>query len=67
MIRSITIKVNNIEGTAATFYDGVDNLGEYFFQSVFGASFSGTGITYTIEKDINNITVNSLIVTTTKS
>lgn len=59
MIRSITIKANNIEGTAATYYDGKDNLEEFFFQSVFGASFSGSGITYVIEKEINSITVNS--------
>ena len=59
MIRSITIKANNIEGTAATFYDGIDNLEEYFFRSVFGASFSGPGITYVIEKDIDAITINT--------
>lgn len=59
MIRSITIKTNNIEGTAATFYDGKDNLENIFFQSVFGASFSGSGITYDINRNINTITVTS--------
>lgn len=59
MIRSITIKANNIEGTAATYYDGKTSLEELFFQRVFGASFSGTGITYVIEKNINSITISS--------
>jgi hypothetical protein len=59
MIRSITIKANNIEGTAATFYDGKDNLQNIFFQSVFGASFSDSGITYDIGRDISSITVTS--------
>ena len=59
MIRSITIKANNIEGTAATFYDGKDDLQNIFFQSVFGASFSGVGITYDIGRNISSITVTS--------
>lgn len=59
MIRSITIKTRDITGAAATYYDGKNNLEEIFFQSVFGASFSGSGITYLVEKDLSSITISS--------
>jgi len=59
MIRAIVVKANNIEGTGQTFYDMKDESGNLIFESIFGASFSGTGITYDVDRDITSLTVSS--------
>lgn len=60
MIKSITVKTSNIEGAANTFYDMRDDTFDtLIFERVFGASFSGAGITYDLEKNTASITISS--------
>lgn len=59
MISHIRVKTSNIFGTGATYYDMLDNEGVLIFQEVFGASFSGAGIKYDIERNIAQVTVSS--------
>jgi hypothetical protein len=59
MISHITVKTSNIEGTGNTFYDMIDNLDNKIFEEVWGASFSGLGIRYDIERGIASVTVSA--------
>ena len=59
MVKSVTLRTSNIEGTAATFYDMKDNLDNLIFQNVFGASFSGIGLSYDIDRNIVQLTISS--------
>lgn len=60
MISHIRVITSNIEGAAATFYDMKDNtFDQLIFQNVFGASFSGAGITYDIQRNTASVTVSS--------
>jgi hypothetical protein len=60
MISKINVKVSNIEGAGATFYDMKDNtFDQLIFQNMFGASFSGAGLTYSLERNTVSITVSS--------
>ncbi len=59
MISHITVKASNIQGTGNTQNDMVDNLGNLIFQQVWGASFSGAGITYDLERGIATVTVST--------
>lgn len=58
MVKSITFRTSNIEGTANTFYDMKDDIGNLIFQNIFGASFSG-GISYTIDPNTAQLTISS--------
>jgi len=59
MISHITIKASGIEGTGNTLYDMKDDLGNLVFQAILGASFSGAGITYDIERGVATFTVST--------
>jgi hypothetical protein len=59
MVKSITFRASSIEGTANTFYDMKDNLDNLIFQNVFGASFSGVGLNYDINRNIAQLTISS--------
>lgn len=58
MVKSITFRTSNIEGTANTFYDMKDDLGNLIFQRIFGASFSG-GITYSIDPNTSQLIIST--------
>jgi hypothetical protein len=58
MVKSITFRTSNIEGTANTFYDMKNDIGNLIFQNIFGASFSG-GISYTIDPNTTQLTISS--------
>lgn len=59
MISRIVVKTSNISGAGATFYDMKDSSEIKIFENMFGASFSGVGITYDIERGIASVTVSS--------
>ena len=60
MISRINVITSNIEGAAATFYDMKDNTFDtMIFENMFGASFSGVGISYDIERNTASITVST--------
>lgn len=60
MISKINVKVSNIQGAGDTFYDMKDNtFDRLIFQNMFGASFSGAGLTYSLERNTVSITVSS--------
>jgi hypothetical protein len=59
MVKSITFRTSSIEGTANTFYDMKDDLGNLIFQNIFGASFSGFGIGYNVNRNIAQLTISS--------
>lgn len=60
MISHIRVITSNIEGAGATYYDMKDNtFDQLIFQNVFGASFSGAGITYDIQRNTASVTVSS--------
>lgn len=58
MVKSITFRTSNIEGTANTFYDMKDDFGNLIFQNIFGASFSG-GITYSIDPNTSQLIIST--------
>ena len=58
MVKSITFRTSNIEGTANTFYDMKDDFGNLIFQNIFGASFSG-GISYTIDPNTAQLIIST--------
>lgn len=59
MISSIRVKTSNISGAGETFYDMKDSSEIKIFENMFGASFSGVGITYDIERGIASVTVST--------
>lgn len=59
MISKIIVKTSNISGAGATFYDMKDSSEIKIFENMFGASFSGVGINYDIERGIASVTVSS--------
>jgi hypothetical protein len=59
MISHITVKASGIQGTGNTLYDMIDDSGNLIFQSILGASFSGTGITFDIERGVATFTVST--------
>jgi hypothetical protein len=59
MIRGIVVKTTNLEGAGNTFYDMKDNLDNLVFEEVWGASFSGVGISYDIERNVATFTVST--------
>ena len=60
MIREIRVRANNIEGTGDTLYDMRDDTFDLLvFQRMMGASFSGAGIAYDIDRNTYTFTVST--------
>lgn len=59
MVKSVTLRTSDIQGVANTFYDMKDNLENLIFQNVFGASFSGVGLSYDIDRNVLQLTISS--------
>jgi hypothetical protein len=59
MISHIRVITSNIQGAADTFYDMTDSSRIKIFENMFGASFSGAGISYDIERGIATVTISS--------
>lgn len=65
MIREIRVRTSGISGTGNTFYDMIDDIGNLIFQEVWGASFSGAGITYALDREVATFTVSTERLTAT--
>ena len=59
MVKSVTLRTSDIQGTANTNYDMLDNLGILIFQNIPGASFSGIGLSYDVERNVAQLTISS--------